>query len=127
MENTRSAAAGWFYERAELHGTELWATGASLDHSSVPKGFYCYDLYSTGEKKAEDVSDILIARNPVANANEGAVLTREPLPFHEKDSISMRGINLFEDEYLQPLSHITEQAEQLNAPQQENGIQMSEL
>lgn len=127
MENQRSDADGWLYERCELHGTELWATGAALDHGTVPKGFHCYDLYTAKEPSEADTCDILIMRNPVANANAGAVLTAEPLPFHEKESISLRGVHLFEDEYLQPLKAITGEIGQVKAPQQEHGIQMQEL
>ena len=127
MENQRSNAYGWLYERCELHGTELWATGAALDHSTVPKGFHCYDLYTDKEPSEADARDIFIARNPVKNPNAGAVLTAEPLPFHEKDAISLRGVHLFEDEYLQPLKAITGETQQAEAPQQEHSMQTQEL
>lgn len=122
MENSRSDAAGWCYERAELHGIELWATGAALDHSTIPKELYCYDLYSVG--KTVDIADILIAQNPVANANEGAVLSAEPLPFHGKDSISLKGIQQFDEEYVQSLEYIIEQTKQVELSQQASGLQI---
>ncbi|MBS6955383.1 MAG: hypothetical protein KH230_19385 [Enterocloster asparagiformis] len=80
----RSDAAGWLYERAELCGIELWGTGAVLDHSTVPKGLHCYDLYTVGDES--DERNTFVSRKPVEEeACIGAILTENPLPFHGKE------------------------------------------
>lgn len=104
MEN-RTSASAWLYERAELNGNELWGTGAVLDHSTVPKGFYCYDLYGVGENP--DDQHTFISKNLVSDQCVGAVLSAAPLSFHDKELLTMSGIHYFDEEYMKPLEEIT--------------------
>ena len=120
MEN-RTSASAWLYERAELNGNELWGTGAVLDHGTVPKGFYCYDLYGEGENP--DDQHTFISRNPVSEQCVGAVLSAVPLQFQDKEFLSASGIHYFDEEYMKPLEEIAGRAAMAeNLPQ--SGFQM---
>lgn len=101
----RTSASDWVYERAELNGIEIWGTGAALDHSTAPEGFYCYDLYCVGENQDEE--HIFISKNPVSGQCVGAVLSATPLSFQNKEFLSVKGMYRFEEECLKPLEAIT--------------------
>jgi len=108
LKHDRKSASEYLYTRAELHGTELWGTGTCIDHSTVPNGLYCYDLYSTGD--VSDEGNLFISKEQREGATEGAVLCTEPLPFHERDALSAQGINIFENEYMWKLDEIVDPA-----------------
>lgn len=118
----RTSAFGWLYERAELNGIEMWGTGAALDHSTVPEGFYCYDLYCVGEK--QDKEHVFISKNPVSEQCVGAVLSTTPLSFRDKEFLSLKGMYLFEEECLKPLKEITGQAAAMTEDMPQSGFQM---
>lgn len=122
MESNRKDAAYWLYERSELSGVQMWGTGAIIDHDTVPKGLYCYDLYTRGDHNNEN--DIFIAKNFADGEIIGAVLSLEPLPFQEKDSLSMQGSRYFDEEPLQLLEDIVNAAQQMSEAQQNGGFQM---
>lgn len=121
---TRTDASKWLYERAELHGIELWGTSACVDHSSVPKGIYCYDLYSKNGLPNE--RNTFIAKKQTEGEAVGAVLCAAPLPFQDKDFLSIRGINRFEKESLWDLDEIVNPVLRLEEQQQES-IQIQNL
>ena len=105
----RTDAGQWLYERAELDGMEVWGTGAALDHSSVPDGLYCYNLYGTGEP--EDFAHNFISKEPVEKDCVGAVLSAQPLPFQGKESMCT-------------LQQVTGEVRMAENQQQQTGFQM---
>lgn len=118
MSSNRQDASGWFYERANLLGFEIWGTGAVLNHDTVPQELHCYDLYTIGDENNEN--DIYIAKKPIEGEKIGAVLSAEPLPF-QQDSLNIRGIECFENEPMQTLEDIVKSMQQ---SQQSGGLQM---
>lgn len=122
----RSDAAGWLYERAELCGIEMWGTGAVLDHSTVPKGLYCYDLYTVGDE-LDDRNTFVSQKSVEEEACIGTILTENPLPFQGKESLSLLGIHFFDEEPMQSLQDITGHMEQEENPMQQTGFSMQEM
>lgn len=117
----RTDASAWYYERSELNGMELWGTGAALDHSTVPEGLYCYDLYGTGVP--DDADNNFISRNPVETGCVGAVLSARPLPFGEKESLGLQKMRFFDKESLCTLSQIMDQMQMAEQVQAQAGYQ----
>lgn len=104
----RISASGWLYERAELNEIEMWGTGATLDHSTVPEGLYCYDLYCVGEN--QDEGHMFISKNPVSEPCVGTVLSATPFSFQDKEFLSVKGMHCFDEKYMNPLKALTGQA-----------------
>ncbi|MFQ9636486.1 MAG: LPD28 domain-containing protein [Eisenbergiella sp.] len=100
----RTDAGQWLYERAELDGMEVWGTGAALDHSSVPDGLYCYNLYGTGEP--EDFAHNFISKEPVEKDCVGAVLSAQPLPFQGKESMGLGSLHFLTRNRCVPCSRL---------------------
>nr|WP_308625369.1 LPD28 domain-containing protein [uncultured Eisenbergiella sp.] len=119
MEKERNDASRWLYERVSLGGIDLYATGAVLNHDTVPQGLYCYDVYTIGDKDKE--SDIFISEKPVEDA-VGAVLSAEPLPFKNGAGLSIQGMEYFDGEYMQSLKDIVNTTQQ-----QDSGFQMQTM
>lgn len=115
----RTNASGWYYERSELNGMELWGTGAALDHSTVPEGLYCYDLYGTGIP--DDADHNFISKEPVETGCVGAVLSAEPLPFEGEESLGLQKMRFFDEEPLRTLSQVMDQMQMVENAQDQAG------
>ena len=118
----RTDAGQWLYDRAELDGMEVWGTGAALDHSSVPDGLYCYNLYGTGEP--EDFAHNFISKEPVEKDCVGAVLSAQPLPFQGKESMGLGSLHFFDEEPMCTLQQVTGEVRMAENQQQQTGFQM---
>lgn len=110
------------YERAELAGVTVWGTGAPIDHGTVPKGLYCYDIFGSGEPM--DAENNYISQNPVTENCAGAVISMEPLPFHGRESLCLEGLEFHDDEPMYSLKALMGQAQQMECPQEMTGLCM---
>lgn len=118
----RTDAGGWMHERAELEGRTVWGTGAPVDHGTVPKGLYCYDIFGSG--KQMDAENNYISQTPVAENCVGAIISMEPLPFHGGKALCLDGIKFREDEPMCSLGDLMGQAQQTACPQEMAGMCM---
>ena len=66
MAVERANAFTMYYESFELEGKRLFGTGYTINHDTVPDGFYCYDVWNDGVEDSEEHIFISrhIARNP---------------------------------------------------------------
>lgn len=82
------------YGEGVFWGKPLAGTGALLNRSSIPEGFYCYDTKT--DTDCPDAAHTVVLLNPSDEAN-GSVIFAEPLEFGGKDRISLESIRLFEE------------------------------
>ena len=107
MAVERANAFTMYYEPFELEGKRLYGTGYTVDHDTVPAGFYCYDVWNDGIEDSEE--HIFISRNPLSENISGAVISDEPIDFHGENQMSMKGIQFLDDEPLVSLERLLEQ------------------
>ena len=82
MAVERANAFTMYYEPFELEGKRLYGTGYTVDHDTVPAGFYCYDVWNDGIEDSEE--HIFISRNPLSENISGAVISENRLTFMVK-------------------------------------------
>ena len=107
MAVERANAFTMYYEPFELEGKRLFGTGYTINHDTVPDGFYCYDVWNDGVEDSEE--HIFISRHPLEENISGAVISDEPIDFHGENQMSMKGIKFLEDEPLVSLEWLQEQ------------------
>ena len=116
----RTDAGEWMYERAELAGMTVWGTGAPIDHCTVPKGLYCYDIFGSGEPM--DAKNNYISKDPVTEKCVGAIISMEPFPFQDRKTLCLEGIEFHDDEPMCSLEDLKGHAQQMACPQDMAGL-----
>ena len=82
MAVERANAFTMYYEPFELEGKRLYGTGYTVDHDTVPAGFYCYDVWNDGIEDSEE--HIFISRNPLSENIERLSFQTNRLTFMVK-------------------------------------------
>ena len=75
------------YEHAELFGKPALFTDLRIDRSTVPEGFFCYDLRGSDYDPGKPVT----VENQVAVNHAGTVLTAEPITIPKEGFRRLRG------------------------------------
>lgn len=75
------------YEHIELFGQPALFTNSRIDPTTVPEGFYCYDLRGSDDDPSRPVT----IENQVAINHAGAVLAPEPV------TIPKEGLRMLRD------------------------------
>ena len=107
MEVERANAFTMYYEPFELEGKRLYGTGYTVDHDTVPDGFYCYDVWIDETGEGEEC--VFVSQYPLKENISGAVISDEPIDFHGENQMSMKGIQFLDDEPLVSLERLLEQ------------------
>lgn len=94
----RVSADTMFYVKLLLDGEECFATGACIDHDSVPDGLYSYDMINEGV--SEKLENLYITKEMALGALAGTLLAKNPIDFQGKQMRCMEEAVLLEDEPL---------------------------
>ena len=119
----RKNAAEWLYEHWELDGTPVWITGVALDHATVPKGIFCYDI--VGNEESEDPGEYQVVKEAGREPCAASLLSAFPLDFGRQDRKSLRGLSLQEDLPVCSLSDMVKQAQKMTDRKTEPVFSMS--
>lgn len=125
MENERVNAFTMYYERAELDGKTLFGTGASIDHATVPAGYYCYDMY--GDGLGTTAEHYFISQTALKQKAEGAVLTERPLTFNAEGKLGLGNLQVFEDEPMVSLEQLLAQKMDSQEPSEAPVMVMTQM
>lgn len=98
------------YEKFELNGERHWGTGALIDPQTVPDGLYCYHVFKVSGGDISEENEFFIAKEGMEGEPCDSVLSLTPLDFQGEAGISLKSIKWLDDECLQTLDNILEQA-----------------
>ena len=106
----RKNAADWLYEHWELDGAPVWVTGVALDHSSVPKEMFCYDI--VGKEESEELSDYWVVKEAGKEPCVASILSAGPLDFGGQERRNLRDLSFQEELPVCSLSDMVKQAQE---------------
>ena len=110
MEERRNAA-DWLYEHWNLNGTPVWVTGVALDHSTVPREIFCYDV--VGKEESEDLSEYWVVKEAGKEPCVASILSACPLDFAGQARRNLRDLSFQEELPVCSLSDMVKQAQEM--------------
>lgn len=119
----RKNAADWLYEHWELDGAPVWVTGVALDHSSVPKEMFCYDV--VGKEESEKLSDYWAVKEAGKEPCVASILSAGPLDFGGQERRNLRDLSFQEELPVCSLSDMMKQAQEMTDRKTEPVFSMS--
>lgn len=107
MGSERKNPNKFLYEPGMFHGVSVIGTGANLDHTLIPEGFFCYDIRNPGNMEGE--TEFFIVQEPIPEAAEGCIITAGPIDFRGKGELSLEHLKIDEDAYMMSLEEFVHQ------------------
>lgn len=114
----------FLYEPGIFDGIPVIGTGANLNHSLIPEGFFCYDIRQSGDM--EIASGFFIVQEPIPENAEGCIITAAPIDFQGKAERSLEDMCMDEDAYMMSLNEFIGQhiSQEMNETPQNELIQI---
>ncbi|MFR6220289.1 MAG: LPD28 domain-containing protein [Enterocloster bolteae] len=113
----------FLYEPGTFDGIPVIGTGANLDHSLIPEGFFCYDIC---QSDMENTSGFFIVQEPTPEKAEGCIISAVPIDFRGRAERSLEDMRTSEDAYMMSLNEFTglHISQEMNETPQNELIQM---
>lgn len=113
----------FLYEPGTFDGIPVIGTGANLDHSLIPEGFFCYDIC---QSDMESTSGFFIVQRPIPEKAEGCIISAAPIDFRGGAERSLEDMKTSEDAYMMSLNEFTDRhiSHEMNETPQNELIQM---
>ncbi|MBS6219506.1 hypothetical protein LI018_22645 [Enterocloster bolteae] len=113
----------FLYEPGTFDGIPVIGTGANLDHSLIPEGFFCYDIC---QSDMENTSSFFIVQEPIPEKAEGCIISATPIDFRGRAERSLEDMRMSEEAYMMSLNEFTVRhiSQEMNETPQNELIQM---